>query len=202
MCFWKSKQEFLDKGLGIIRKNYASTVAKGSLKQEVMDQRMALIKPTLSYEDLKDVDLVIEAVFEDMAVKKDVFAKLDAACKPGAILASNTSYLNIDEIAATTKRPQDVMGMHFFSPANVMKLLENVRGAKTAPEVYATAMKIGRRIGKVPVLVGVCDGFVGNRMLAKRSRECGFMLEEGALPQQIDKRDLRFRFSDGAVCYG
>ncbi|MGZ6290994.1 MAG: 3-hydroxyacyl-CoA dehydrogenase NAD-binding domain-containing protein [Syntrophales bacterium] len=196
------KQEFLDKGLGIIRKNYASTVAKGSLKQEVMDQRMALIKTTLSYEDLKDVDLVIEAVFEDMAVKRDVFAKLDAACKPGAVLASNTSYLNIDEIAATTKRPQDVMGMHFFSPANVMRLLENVRGAKTAPEVYATAMKIGRRIGKVPVLVGVCDGFVGNRMLAKRSRECGFMLEEGALPQQIDKVIYDFGFPMGPYAMG
>ncbi|MGO9139218.1 MAG: 3-hydroxyacyl-CoA dehydrogenase NAD-binding domain-containing protein [Syntrophales bacterium] len=198
----EAKQEFLDKGLGIIRKNYASTVAKGSLKQEVMDQRMELIKSTLSYHDLKDVDLVIEAVFEDMAVKKDVFTKLDAVCKPGAILASNTSYLNIDEIAATTKRPQDVMGMHFFSPANVMKLLENVRGAKTAPEVYATAMKIGRRIGKVPVLVGVCDGFVGNRMLAKRSRECVFMLEEGALPQQIDKVIYDFGFPMGPYAMG
>ncbi|MGZ3636044.1 MAG: 3-hydroxyacyl-CoA dehydrogenase NAD-binding domain-containing protein, partial [Syntrophales bacterium] len=196
------KQEFLDKGLGIIRKNYASTVAKGSLRQEVMDQRMALIKTTMSYEDLKDVDLVIEAVFEDMAVKRHVFTQLDAACKPGAILASNTSYLNIDEIAATTKRPQDVMGMHFFSPANVMRLLENVRGAKTAPEVYATAMKIGRRIGKVPVLVGVCDGFVGNRMLAKRSRECGFMLEEGALPQQIDKVIYDFGFPMGPYAMG
>ena len=196
------KQEFLDKGMGIIRKNYASTVAKGSLKQEVMDQRMALIKPTLSYENLKDVDLVIEAVFEDMAVKKEVFAKLDAACKRGAILASNTSYLNIDNIAATTKRPEDVMGMHFFSPANVMRLLENVRGAKTAPDVYATAMKIGRRIGKIAVLVGVCDGFVGNRMLAKRSRECGFMLEEGALPQQIDEAIYDFGFSMGPYAMG
>jgi 3-hydroxyacyl-CoA dehydrogenase len=191
------KQEFLDRGLGIISKNYANTVAKGSVKQEVMDHRMALIKSTLSYEDLRDVDLVIEAVFEDMAVKKEVFAKLEAVCKPGAILASNTSYLNIDEIAATTKRQQDVMGMHFFSPANVMKLLENVRGAKTAPEVYATAMKIGKKIGKVPVLVGVCDGFVGNRMLAKRNRECGFMLEEGALPQQIDKVIYDFGFPMG-----
>jgi 3-hydroxyacyl-CoA dehydrogenase len=196
------KQEFLDKGLGIIRKNYANSVAKGSLKQEVMDQRLALIKPTLSYEELKDVDLVIEAVFEDMAVKKEVFAKLEAICKPGAVLASNTSYLNIDEIAATTKRPQDVMGMHFFSPANVMKLLENVRGAKTAPEVYAAAMKIGKKIGKVPVLVGVCDGFVGNRMLAKRSRECGFMLEEGALPQQIDKVIYDFGFPMGPYAMG
>ena len=191
------KQEFLDKGLGIIRKNYANTVAKGSLQQDVMDKRMSLIKPTLSYDDLKDVDLVIEAVFEDMAVKKEVFAKLDAVCKPGTIFASNTSYLNIDDIAAMTKRPEDVMGMHFFSPANVMRLLENVRGAKTSPEVYATAMKVGKKINKVPVLVGVCDGFVGNRMLAKRSRECGFMLEEGALPQQIDKVIYNFGFPMG-----
>jgi 3-hydroxyacyl-CoA dehydrogenase len=196
------KQEFLDKGLSVIKKNYANTVAKGSLKQEVMDKRMSLIKPTLSYDDLKNVDLVIEAVFEDMAVKKDVFTKLDAVCKPGAILASNTSYLNIDDIAAMTKRPEDVMGMHFFSPANVMRLLENVRGAKTSPEVYATAMKIGKKISKVPVLVGVCDGFVGNRMLAKRTRECGFMLEEGALPWQIDKVIYNFGFPMGPYAMG
>jgi len=196
------KQEFLDKGLGIIRKNYANTVTKGSLKQDVMDKRMSLIKPTLSYDDLKNVDLVIEAVFEDMAVKKEVFAKLDAVCKPGTIFASNTSYLNIDDIAAMTKRPEDVMGMHFFSPANVMRLLENVRGAKTSPEVYATAMKVGKKISKVPVLVGVCDGFVGNRMLAKRSRECGFMLEEGALPQQIDKVIYSFGFPMGPYAMG
>ncbi|MHB8139510.1 MAG: 3-hydroxyacyl-CoA dehydrogenase NAD-binding domain-containing protein [Smithellaceae bacterium] len=196
------KQEFLDKGLAVIRKNYSNTVAKGRLKQEVMDQRLALIKPTLSYDDLKNVDLVIEAVFEDMTVKKEVFTKLDAVCKPGAILASNTSYLNIDDIAATTKRPQDVMGMHFFSPANVMRLLENVRGAKTSPEVYATAMKVGKAIGKVPVLVGVCDGFVGNRMLAKRTRECGFMLEEGALPWQIDRVIYNFGFPMGPYVMG
>lgn len=196
------KQEFLDKGLAIIQKNYANTVAKGSLKQEVMDKRMSLIQPTLAYEDLKDADLVIEAVFEDMAIKKEVFTKLDAVCKPGAILASNTSYLNIDDIAAITRRPQDVMGMHFFSPANVMRLLENVRGAKTSPEVYATAMKIGKTIGKVPVLVGVCDGFVGNRMLAKRTRECGFMLEEGALPWQIDKVIYNFGFPMGPYQMG
>ena len=191
------KQEFIDRGLGVIRKNYSNTVAKGNLKQEVMDQRMALITPTLSYEDLKDVDLVIEAVFEEMGIKKEVFAKLDAICKPGAILASNTSYLNIDEIATATKRPQDVVGMHFFSPANVMRLLENVRGAKTADDVKATVMKVGKQIGKVPVMVGVCDGFVGNRMLGKRSRECGFMLEEGALPTQIDKVIFDFGFPMG-----
>jgi len=196
------KQEFIDKGMAVIKKNYANTVAKGSLKQEVMDKRMALIQPTLVYEDLKDVDLVIEAVFEDMAIKKDVFTKLDAVCKPGAILASNTSYLNVDDIAAITKRPQDVMGMHFFSPANVMRLLENVRGAKTSPDVYATAMKVGKTIGKVPVLVGVCDGFVGNRMLAKRTRECGFLLEEGALPWQIDKVIYNFGFPMGPYAMG
>ena len=196
------KQEFLDKGLAVIRKNYAGTVAKGKLKQEAMDKRVSLIKPTLSYDDLKNVDLVIEAVFEDMSVKKEVFSKLDTICKPGAILASNTSYLNIDEIASATKRQQDVMGMHFFSPANVMRLLENVRGAKTSPDVYTTAMKVGRTIGKVPVLVGVCDGFVGNRMLAKRTRECSFILEEGALPWQIDKAIYNFGFPMGPYAMG
>ena len=191
------KQEFIDKGMAIIQKNYANTVAKGRLKQDVMDKRMSLIKPTLSYDDLKNVDLVIEAVFEDMAIKKEVFTKLDAVCKLGAILASNTSYLNIDEIASATKRPQDVVGMHFFSPANVMRLLENVRGAKTADDVKATVMKVGQKIGKVPVMAGVCDGFIGNRMLAKRSRECMFMLEEGALPGQIDKVIYNFGFPMG-----
>ena len=196
------KQEFIDKGIAVIKKNYANTVVKGKLKQEVMDKRLSLIKSTLAYIDLKDVDLVIEAVFEDMAIKKEVFTKLDAVCKPGAILATNTSYLNVNDIAAITKRPQDVMGMHFFSPANVMRLLENVRGAKTSPDVYATAMKVGKTIGKVPVLVGVCDGFVGNRMLAKRTRECGFMLEEGALPWQIDKVIYNFGFPMGPYAMG
>ena len=195
-------QENLDRGLATIRKNYANSVAKGSLKQEVMDQRMALIKPTLSYDDLKSADIVIEAVFEEMGVKKEVFGKLEAVCKPGAILASNTSYLNINEIAASTKRPQDVMGMHFFSPANVMKLLENVRGAKTAPDVLATAQKVGKAIGKVAVMVGVCDGFVGNRMLAQRSREAMFLLEEGATPWQVDKVLYDFGFPMGQFAMG
>ena len=190
-------QENLERGLNTIRKNYAHSVSKGRLKQTDMDQRLALIKPTLSYDDLHHADLVIEAVFEEMPIKKEVFAKLDTVCKQRAILASNTSYLNIDEISRSTKRPQDVMGMHFFSPANVMKLLENVRGRKTAPEVYATAMKLGKAIGKVPVLVGVCDGFVGNRILGPRSREHAFMLEEGALPQQIDKVLYDFGFPMG-----
>jgi 3-hydroxyacyl-CoA dehydrogenase len=183
----EAKQEFLDRGLTTIRKTFASTVAKGRLDQKTMNHRMGLIKPTLSYDDFKDLDVIIEAVFEDMDVKKEVFTKLDGVCKPGAVLASNTSYLNINEIATVTNRPQDVLGMHFFSPANIMRLLENVRGDKTSLEVCATAMKIGKKIGKVPVLVEVCDGFVGNRMLGKRSRECLFMLEEGALPWQIDK---------------
>lgn len=190
-------QEALDKGLGVIRKNYASTVAKARLSNEEAERRMSLIRPTLSFDDFQNVDLAIEAVFEDMAIKKEVFAKLDGVCKPGAILASNTSYLDIDKIAASTKRPQDVMGMHFFSPAHVMRLLENVRGAKTSPEVYATAMMVGKALGKVPVLVGVCDGFVGNRMLGKRTRECNFMLEEGALPWQIDKVLYDFGFPMG-----
>jgi len=195
-------QENLDRGLNTIRKNYWNSVSKCSLKQTDMDQRLALIKPTLSYDDLRNADLVIEAVFEEMPIKKEVFAKLDTVCKAGAILASNTSYLNIDEISQSTKRPQDVMGMHFFSPANVMKLLENVRGRKTAPDVYATAMKLGKAIGKVPVLVGVCDGFVGNRMLGPRSREHAFMLEEGALPQQIDKVLYDFGFPMGPFAVG
>ncbi len=195
-------QEHLDRGLNTIRKNYANSVAKGSLTQEDMDKRLGLIRPTLSYDDLRQADLAIEAVFEELPIKKEVFTKLDKVCKPGSILASNTSYLSIDEIAKSTQRPQDVMGMHFFSPANVMKLLENVRGQKTAPEVYATAMKVGKTIGKVPVLVGVCDGFVGNRMLSPRMREHSFMLEEGALPQQIDKVLYDFGFPMGPFAMG
>ena len=190
-------KEALDKGLAMIRKTYASSIEKGRITKEEAEKRFELIQPSLSYEDFQEADLVIEAVFEEMALKKDVFARLDAACKPGAILASNTSYLNIDDIAAVTKRPQDVMGMHFFSPAHVMRLLENVRGAKTSPEVYATAMKAGKALGKIPVLVKVCDGFVGNRMLAKRNRECYFMIEEGALPWQIDRVLYDFGFPMG-----
>ena len=190
----ETAQEALDRGMATIRRNYAGSVTRGSLKQEEMDRRLGLIKPSLDFKALAGADLVVEAVFEEMGVKKEVFAKLDAIAKPNAILASNTSYLDIDEIAASTTRPADVMGMHFFSPANVMKLVENVRGRETAPEVLATAQKIGKRIGKVPVMVGVCDGFVGNRMLAKRTREAFFLLEEGALPWQVDKvlRDFGF----------
>ena len=181
------KQEALDKGLGIIRKNYENSARKGRISQQQVEERMALISGSLTYDDFKDVDLVIEAVFENMAIKKEIFAKLDAVCKPGAILASNTSTLDIDEIASATTRPQDVVGMHFFSPANVMKLLENVRGSQTSDEVKATVMAVAKKIRKVGVLVGNCYGFVGNRMLHKRGAEAMALVNEGATPQQVDK---------------
>ena len=180
-------QENLDRGVGVIRKNYENSAAKGRFSQEQVEGMMALLTPSLTLNDLADCDLVIEAVYESMDVKKDVFGKLDAICKPGAILASNTSYLDIDEIAASTSRPQDVVGMHFFSPANVMKLLEVVRGDKTAPDVLATAMAIGKKIGKVAVVAGVCHGFIGNRMLSTRQQPAMQLLLEGATPAQIDK---------------
>ncbi len=190
-------QAALDKGLGVISKNYAATVSKGRLKQEDMDQRMGLLQGALDYDAIKDSDIVIEAVFEDMAVKKQVFEQLDSVMKPGAILATNTSTLDIDEIAAVTKRPEDVIGLHFFSPANVMKLLEVVRAAKTGKDVLATSMKLARTIKKVGVVAGVCDGFIGNRMLHGYFREAGFLLEEGALPQQVDKVIEDFGFAMG-----
>jgi 3-hydroxyacyl-CoA dehydrogenase len=197
-----TSQENLDRGMNTIRRNYANSVKNGNLAESEMAKRLQRITPTLAFDDLTNADLVIEAVFEEMDVKRDVFSKLDAVCKPGAILASNTSYLNINEIAASTSRPQDVLGMHFFSPANVMKLLENVRGEKTAPDAYVTAMKVGKAIGKVAVLVGVCDGFVGNRMLSKRGREAYFMLEEGATPHQVDKALYDFGFPMGPFAMG
>lgn len=180
-------QENLDRGVGVIRKNYEASAAKGRFTTEQVEGMMGILTPTLSLEDLADCDLVIEAVYESMDVKKEVFGKLDAVCKPGAILASNTSYLNVDEIAASTSRPQDVVGMHFFSPANVMKLLEVVRGEKTADDVLATAMAIGKKIGKVAVVAGVCHGFIGNRMLSQRQQPAMQLLLEGATPAQIDK---------------
>ncbi|GGE66196.1 3-hydroxyacyl-CoA dehydrogenase [Streptosporangium jomthongense] len=181
------KQEALDKGLGIIRKNYENSAKKGRITQKQVEDRMALITGSLNYDEFKNVDLVIEAVFENMAVKKEIFAKLDSVCKPGAILATNTSTLDIDEIASATNRPEDVVGMHFFSPANVMKLLENVRGSKTSDEVKATVMAVAKKIKKVGVMVGNCHGFVGNRMLHKRGAEAMALVNEGATPQQVDK---------------
>ncbi|MBK7017814.1 MAG: enoyl-CoA hydratase/isomerase family protein [Sulfuritalea sp.] len=181
------KQEALDKGVGIIRKNYENSMKKGKLSQEKLDQRMGLLKGTLSYDDFKDCDLIIEAVFEDIGVKEAVFKQLDAIAKPGAILASNTSTLDVNKIANFTKRPQDVVGMHFFSPANVMKLLEVVRGAATAKDVMATVMQVAKKIKKTAVVSGVCDGFIGNRMIEHYGRVAGFLLEEGATPAQVDK---------------
>jgi 3-hydroxyacyl-CoA dehydrogenase len=180
-------QENLDRGVGVIRKNYEASAAKGRFTTEQVEGMMGLLTPTLALEDLADCDLVIEAVYESMDVKKEVFGKLDTICKAGAILASNTSYLDVNEIAASTSRPQDVLGMHFFSPANVMKLLEVVRGDKTADDVLATAMALGKKIGKVAVVAGVCHGFIGNRMLSTRQGPAMQLLLEGATPAQIDK---------------
>lgn len=186
------QQEALDRGTGVMRKNYEASAAKGRIRPDAPEKAMGLLKPTLSLDDLADCDLIIEAVYENMDVKKDIFTKLDAIAKPGAILASNTSYLDIDEIAAVTKRPEDVVGMHFFSPANVMKLLEVVRGEKTAKDVLATVMDLAKKIRKVAVVAGVCHGFIGNRMLAPRQLEANKLLMEGATPQQIDKVHVEF----------
>ncbi len=179
-------EEPLNRGLGVMKRNWDATAARGGMSADDVTRRVGLVTGKVGLEHAKDADLVIEAVFETMAVKKDVFGKLDGIAKQGAVLASNTSYLNIDEIASVTKRPQDVLGMHFFSPANVMKLCEIVRGAKTAPDVLATAVAVARRIAKVPAVVGNCDGFVGNRMLAARGKQSDQLLYDGALPQQID----------------
>ncbi|KRB27844.1 3-hydroxyacyl-CoA dehydrogenase NAD-binding domain-containing protein [Acidovorax sp. Root70] len=196
------KQEALDRGIATIQKNYEAQVKKGKLKQDKYEQRMALLSTTLSYDDLKDCDLIIEAVFEEMGVKEAVFKQLDAVAKPGAILASNTSTLDVDKIAAFTKRPQDVVGMHFFSPANVMKLLEVVRGKETAKDVLATVMAIGKKIKKTSVVSGVCDGFIGNRMIEQYSRQAGFLLDEGCTPQQVDKAIEKFGFAMGPFRMG
>src|SRR5712664_518983 len=190
-------REALDRGLAVVKKNYAGTVEKGRLSQVDMDKRMGLITGTLDRVALREADIVIEAVFEEMAVKKDVFAALDKIAKPGAVLASNTSTLDIDQIASATSRPEAVIGTHFFSPANVMRLLELVRGAKTAKETIATSSELSRRIGKVWVLAGNCDGFIGNRMLAPYLREAEFLVEEGATPQQVDKVIYDFGFAMG-----
>jgi 3-hydroxyacyl-CoA dehydrogenase len=196
------KQEALDKGLGIMRKNYEAQVAKGKLKQAVLDDRWKLLTTTLDYAALKDCDLVIEAVFEDLGVKEKVFKQLDAVMKKGAILASNTSTLDVDKIAAFTKRPEDVVGLHFFSPANVMKLLEVVRGKKTGKDVMATVMTMAKKIKKTAVVSGVCDGFIGNRMIEQYSRQAGFLLEEGCTPQQVDKAVEKFGFAMGPFRMG
>lgn len=196
------KQEALDRGVATIRKNYEAQVKKGKLKADKYEQRMALLSTTLAYDTIKDADLVIEAVFEEMGVKEKVFKTLDEVMKPGAILASNTSTLDVDRIAAFTKRPQDVVGMHFFSPANVMKLLEVVRGQATAKDVLATVMAISKKIRKTAVVSGVCDGFIGNRMIEQYSRQAGFLLEEGCTPAQVDKAVEKFGFAMGPFRMG
>jgi 3-hydroxyacyl-CoA dehydrogenase len=196
------KQEALDRGVATIRKNYEAQVKKGKLKADKYEQRMALLSTTLNYADLKDADMVIEAVFEDMAVKQTVFKTLDEVMKPGAILATNTSTLDVDQIAAFTKRPQDVIGTHFFSPANVMKLLEVVRGKATAKDVLATVMALGKTIRKTCVVSGVCDGFIGNRMIEQYSRQAGFLLEEGCTPAQVDRAMEKFGMAMGPFRMG
>ena len=196
------KQEALDRGIATIRKNYEAQVKKGKLKQDKYEQRMALLSTTLSYDDLKDADLVIEAVFEELGVKEAVFKELDRVMKPGAILASNTSTLDVNKIAHFTARPQDVLGMHFFSPANVMKLLEVVRGEKTAKDVLATVMALAKKIKKTAVVSGVCDGFIGNRMIEQYGRQAGFLLDEGCTPVQVDKAIEKFGFAMGPFRMG
>jgi 3-hydroxyacyl-CoA dehydrogenase len=193
----ETKAEALERGLATIRKNYEANVKKGKLGADALEARLALITPTLSYDALADADLIVEAVFEELGVKEQVFRRLDEIAKPGAILASNTSTLDLDKIAAFTKRPGDVVGMHFFSPANVMKLLEVVRGRHTSKDVLATVMRLAKQIKKTAVVSGVCDGFIGNRMIEQYLRQALFMLEEGALPAQVDKAIERFGFAMG-----
>ena len=190
-------QEALDRGLGVIRRNYENSAKRGRLTEAQVDQRLALIRPTLDLTALAEVDLVIEAVFEEMAVKKEIFARLDGIAKPGAILASNTSFLDLDEIAAATSRPEWVIGMHFFSPANVMRLLEVVRGRMTSNEVIATAMKLAKRIDKVPVLSRVCWGFIANRIMVQRDRQADVLVLEGPTPQEIDRAIYDYGFAMG-----
>jgi 3-hydroxyacyl-CoA dehydrogenase len=196
------QQENLERGLGVVRRNYETSVKRGRFSQQQADGFLANLNGTLDYADIADADVVIEAVFESMEVKKIVFGQLDATCKPGAILATNTSYLDVDEIAAVTNRPQDVIGAHFFSPANVMKLLEVVRAGKTAPDVVQTFMKLARKIGKIPVAVGVCHGFVGNRMLKGYGRQAQLLLLEGATPQQIDSAMEKWGLAMGPLAVG
>jgi len=196
------KQEALDKGVATIRGNYEAQVKKGKLKQDKYEQRMALLSTTLSYDDLAGTDMAIEAVFEEIGVKEKVFKELDRVMKPGAILASNTSTLDVNKIASFTQRPQDVVGLHFFSPANVMKLLEVVRGAKTAKDVMATSMAVAKKIRKTAVVSGVCDGFIGNRMIEQYGRQGGFLLDEGCTPQQVDKAMEKFGMAMGPFRMG
>jgi 3-hydroxyacyl-CoA dehydrogenase len=195
-------QENLDRGLGIVRKNYEATASRGRMTPADVEKRMGLIQGTTDWNKVRDADIIIEAVFEEMPIKKEVFAKLDGLAKPDAVLATNTSTLDVDEIASATTRPESVIGTHFFSPANVMRLLENVRGKKSSKSTVATVMALGRRINKVPVLVGVCYGFVGNRMLHQRGQQAEKLILEGALPHQVDKVLTDFGFPMGPFAMG
>jgi len=195
-------QAALDRGFGIIRRNYENSAKRGRFTMEEVEKRMGLLSQTTSYDEIGDADIVIEAVFEDMEIKKQIFTKLDEVMKPGAVLATNTSTLDIDEIASVTKRPEDVIGTHFFSPANVMRLLENVRGEKSSPETIKTVMDMGKKIGKVAVLAGNCDGFIGNRMLHPYRRQAEFLVEEGAQPEDVDRVIYDFGFAMGPFAMG
>jgi 3-hydroxyacyl-CoA dehydrogenase len=197
-----AEQPALDRGFATIQKNYLSSVKRGRLTQQLVDQRLKLIRPTLTYDDFAEVDMVVEAVFEGMALKKEVFAQLDRVCRKGAILASNTSTLNIDDIASATSRPESVLGTHFFSPANVMRLLEVVRGKASSKEVIATCMQLSKKLGKIGVLVGNCRGFVGNRMFHPYGREAVFLVEEGAAPEAVDKALYDFGMALGPLATG
>lgn len=192
-----ANQEGLDRGLQRVKDNYATSVKRGKLSQDDMDKRLNLITGSVQMADVKDADMVIEAVFEDMELKKSIFCQLDNLCKPGAILATNTSGLDVDEIAAVTQRPQDVVGAHFFSPAHVMKLLEVVRAAKTAPDVIATLMDLGRRMGKIAVLARIYPGFIGNALFRNYTREAHFAVEDGALPHEVDAALRKFGYAMG-----
>ena len=198
----ETSEDALQRGLATIKKNYETSAKRGALKPEDVERRVGLMTGTTDFGSMKDADIIIEAVFEEMDIKKEVFGKLDQIAKPSAVLATNTSYLDVDVIAQSTKRPGSVLGMHFFSPANVMKLLEIVRGKATAPDVLATAVAVGRKISKVPAIVGVCHGFVGNRMLRARSIEGERMLLEGALPQDVDRAIVEFGFPMGPFAMG
>jgi 3-hydroxyacyl-CoA dehydrogenase len=198
----ETSDDFLKRGLGRVSQNYKIAEERGSMAKGETEKRMALIEGTTDFNRVAEADIIIEAVFEDMDLKKEIFARLDKIAKPGAILATNTSGLNVDEIASATKRPQDVVGMHFFSPANVMRLLEIVRGAKTSHETLVTAIDIGRKIGKVPAVVGICEGFVGNRILRRRGEQATKMLLEGALPHQVDDVMVEFGFPMGPFAMG
>jgi 3-hydroxyacyl-CoA dehydrogenase len=192
-------QEALDRGLGVIAKNYRISAGRGGVTSEDVEKRIELIKGATDLAAVADADIIIEAVFEEMGLKQEIFGKLDKLAKPGAILATNTSYLDVNVIAEATKRPQDVLGLHFFSPANVMKLMETVRGAKTSPQVLATSLAVGRKIGKMPVVVGVGPGFVGNRMLRLRGIEAERVLLEGAMPYELDAATVQFGFAMGPL---